>query len=75
MESCLLDCQGKLGFDVLKSLMASRFHRHFKAVLILVGALLCHMLLCDLRQGAEPLAASAFPSETWGDTYRAPPRA
>ena len=61
--------------DILKSLMPFHFHRHFKVVLISVGALLCHMLLCDLRKGAQPPGASAFPSETWGDTCPAPPRA
>ena len=55
--------------------MPCLFHRHFKAVLISVGALLCHMLLRDLRKGAQPPGASAFPSETWGDICPAPPRA
>lgn len=47
--------------------MPCLLHKQFEAVLISIWALFCHMLSCDLGQGARLPGASAFPPETWGD--------
>ena len=54
-------------FWYFRSRMPCLLHKQFEAVLISIWALFCHMLSCDLGQGARLPEASAFPSETWGD--------